>query len=226
MAPALEGTSWLLNGPFSAEDLGVVLSLHDGTVSGFAGCNRVRGSYQLDGDRLTFGALLSTRMACSPEAMQIEQMVLDGLTRVAHVALLPGAMTMTDEDLAVVLDFRAQDTDDIMGDWRVTSVHYPDRQAIISVRGDLTLTLAADRVSGNAGCNRFHGPVEYRDPGVSFGPLMTTRKFCDDNDTPSLMEQEQALLRAVETAVSLRIEGSRLTLEREDGGIAVTLSRT
>jgi heat shock protein HslJ len=34
-------------------------------VSGSGGCNRIAGTYTRDGDRLTFGPMLSTRMACA-----------------------------------------------------------------------------------------------------------------------------------------------------------------
>jgi heat shock protein HslJ len=34
-------------------------------VSGSGGCNRIAGSYTRDGDRLAFGPILSTRMACA-----------------------------------------------------------------------------------------------------------------------------------------------------------------
>ena len=33
-------------------------------ASGFAGCNRVSGAYELDGDKVRFPALISTKMAC------------------------------------------------------------------------------------------------------------------------------------------------------------------
>jgi heat shock protein HslJ len=36
----------------------------DGAVSGFDGCNRVRGGYSTDGQMLSFRGVASTRMAC------------------------------------------------------------------------------------------------------------------------------------------------------------------
>jgi heat shock protein HslJ len=47
------------------------LSSKERRASGFAGCNRYTGSYELDGSRLQFGAMAATRMACpepTPEA--------------------------------------------------------------------------------------------------------------------------------------------------------------
>jgi heat shock protein HslJ len=52
--------------------------------------------------------------------------------------------------------------------------------------------------------------------------------FCDDDDAgsgPTVMEQETALLQALEATAGHRMEGSRLTLTRADGGISVSLHR-
>lgn len=51
-------------------------------ASGFAGVNRFTGSYELDAEGLSFGPLASTRMAGPPEAMALEQVYLEALSRV------------------------------------------------------------------------------------------------------------------------------------------------
>jgi heat shock protein HslJ len=40
------------------------LASKDRRMSGFAGCNRMMGGYELDGDALKFNAMATTRMAC------------------------------------------------------------------------------------------------------------------------------------------------------------------
>jgi uncharacterized lipoprotein YbaY/heat shock protein HslJ len=50
---------------------------------GSGGCNRLSGSYKLDGDRLEFGGAIGTMMACR-EGMEQERALLDALTRVAR----------------------------------------------------------------------------------------------------------------------------------------------
>ena len=47
-------------------------------VSGFAGCNNFSGDYNIDGDIIKFGALMSTKMFCK-RFMDIEQHVLKAL---------------------------------------------------------------------------------------------------------------------------------------------------
>jgi len=44
----------------------------DGSLSGKDGCNQYSGTYQVNGNQLTFGPLIATEMACSPEIMQQE----------------------------------------------------------------------------------------------------------------------------------------------------------
>jgi heat shock protein HslJ len=66
----------------------------DGQVYGFAGVNRVRGTWTLDGDTVTFGPLVTTLMAGPEPAMRLEA----ALTR-----LLDGPLTLTESGGARVL---------------------------------------------------------------------------------------------------------------------------
>ncbi|HKE44266.1 MAG TPA: META domain-containing protein [Steroidobacteraceae bacterium] len=42
----------------------LTLSSKDKRLSGFAGCNRMIGSYELEGDAIKFSGVATTRMAC------------------------------------------------------------------------------------------------------------------------------------------------------------------
>ncbi|NOJ38425.1 YbaY family lipoprotein [Bradyrhizobium australiense] len=44
----------------------------DGVVTGSGGCNRFRGKAIIDGERISFRQLTSTKMSCAPAAMQQE----------------------------------------------------------------------------------------------------------------------------------------------------------
>lgn len=54
--------------------------LADGRVAGRATINRLMGSYVVDGDVVSFGALATTMMAGPPEQMAQEQRVLTALS--------------------------------------------------------------------------------------------------------------------------------------------------
>jgi len=60
------------------------LSVTDGVrrVAGSAGVNRLAGEYQIDQRALSFGPLITTKMAGPPEKMALERQFLDVLGRV------------------------------------------------------------------------------------------------------------------------------------------------
>jgi heat shock protein HslJ len=51
----------------------------DGRLSGNAGCNQYNGGYQVNGNQITIGPLVSTMMACPQETMQQESTYLIAL---------------------------------------------------------------------------------------------------------------------------------------------------
>jgi len=77
----LQDTLWELstlgNDPVKLQEkqrpVNLVLSSQQQRVSGFGGCNRLIGAYELDGEKLSFGKMASTMMACPPPFMQMER---------------------------------------------------------------------------------------------------------------------------------------------------------
>lgn len=55
----------------------------DGQVTGSGGCNRMSGRAEITGDRITFGPLLSTKMACAPAVMAQEDKFFAALNQAA-----------------------------------------------------------------------------------------------------------------------------------------------
>lgn len=55
----------------------------EGRASGHSGCNRFMGQATIDGEKISFGALAGTRMACAEALMDIEQKYLDALSKTA-----------------------------------------------------------------------------------------------------------------------------------------------
>ncbi len=59
----------------------LILRSEDHRLSGFGGCNQLLGSYELNGDKLAFGKMAATRMACLQGA-DTEKTFLDALMKV------------------------------------------------------------------------------------------------------------------------------------------------
>lgn len=58
----LSGSNWSITGKYKP-NIGQVIKFNDGEISGFGGCNNFFGQYRQDGNKLTIGALASTRKA-------------------------------------------------------------------------------------------------------------------------------------------------------------------
>ena len=61
----------------------------DGRAYGNAGCNHWFAPYTLDGDKLSFGAVGSTRKLCAPALMEQEKRFLQALTTVQRWDISP-----------------------------------------------------------------------------------------------------------------------------------------
>lgn len=75
-------------------------------ASGFAGCNRFTGSYTLNGDSLSFGAMAVTKMACA-QGNEVEVAYLQALSQVRLFSLMDSVLTLrADAGGDVVATFR------------------------------------------------------------------------------------------------------------------------
>lgn len=105
---ALEGTEWRLvdiggqpspAGADSTPHPGFTLLAEGRKVQGSAGCNRMAGRYQLDGQKLKFGPLATTRMACP--ALPTETAFLKALEATTRYEVSGSSLTLYGADTAV-----------------------------------------------------------------------------------------------------------------------------
>lgn len=85
----LEGGVWLVedvNGGGVIDNARLDASFADGKLSGRAGCNRYNGGWKQDGATIDIGPLMSTRMACAPALMMLEQKFLAVLEAATSVS--------------------------------------------------------------------------------------------------------------------------------------------
>ena len=72
------------------------IALEEGQATGSGGCNGFSASYQLDGATLSFGDVLSTRMACPEPVMGVEYALFAQLGHVASWSSDGGSFTLYD----------------------------------------------------------------------------------------------------------------------------------
>lgn len=84
----------------------LVLESGTGRFHGAGGCNRLRGSYSLDGRWLRLSAVTTTRMACV-QGRRREQSFISTLAQVSSFAVQGQKLALTDADGQVLLRFEA-----------------------------------------------------------------------------------------------------------------------
>jgi heat shock protein HslJ len=114
-AQLLDDTSWVLSAWKDAGGTARAIPSGDGSepitlklstdkgqrhASGFSGCNRFMGPYELKDGKLSFGALVSTRMACMTPGGKIESDYLDALSRIDRT----GVQMRPPQQLQLILD--------------------------------------------------------------------------------------------------------------------------
>ena len=108
----LENTYWKLVGldgapvPPTQREAHFILYPADKRVSGSGGCNGIGGSYQLEGERLKFGQMIRTMMACS-QGMDTENRFLAALNRASRARVSQQQLELLDASGSVVAHFQA-----------------------------------------------------------------------------------------------------------------------
>ena len=198
----------------------------DGAVTGSGGCNRLSGTYEIDGDRLTFGEnMASTAMACSEDVMAVEAALLDALVQTRGFAVDDDTLTLTSDDGSTLGTFAAQAQGLAGTSWVLTGYNNGAQAVVSPILGvEVTLAFGDDgSLSGFGGCNRLFGDYTSADGEISFGLVGSTRMACASPE--GVMEQEAAFIAALSTAATYTIEGDKLAMRTADDAMAVNFVR-
>ena len=233
----LEAREWVLDPDDSSltvdDDNPVTLAVEGDTVSGRAPCNAYRGTFDLgDDDSVDISQLALTRMACPGSAMEAEDEFVAALEAVDHVEVDVDEDGRDDEDRMTLtgpddvrLSFRSYDAEDLLvGTWDVISIATGDSIDSVIIGTEPTITFAeGGDLSIAAGCNTAVSSWELDGDELTVDPPASTMMACDD--PPGVMEQETALLQALESAARVEITPDTLTILDADGRIAVDAAR-
>jgi len=116
---ALTGTYWVLtrleDRPVARPQRGLgahlVLDAKEGRAAGSGGCNRFMGSFSRHGERLEFGRLASTMMACET-SMDLERDFLRALSRARRWTITGSHLELRDADDQRIARFEARPGED------------------------------------------------------------------------------------------------------------------
>lgn len=106
----LDGTTWALASiggaaPVAGSNVGIAFK--DGSVGGSGGCNQYGGTYQTTGEKIQFGEIVSTLMACADNSLNDqEQRFLKLLQQSASYQQASGTLTLRDSAGGTLLVFQ------------------------------------------------------------------------------------------------------------------------
>ena len=223
---SLTGSEWILTAlegqPLIAEAPITAAFTEELQVGGTSGCNTYSGSYEVDGDTISFGLMATTRVACPQPIMQQETSYLTVLERTQTYAVTDDLLTLYGPG-GVELAVFAVESQDLAGTaWSVITYN-TGTQAVRTVVDDTAITATFDeggQIAGNASCNEYSGPYATEDGAITIGPLAATERFCE-----GLAEQEAQYLAALQSASTYRVQAGRLELRTAEGALTVAMTR-
>lgn len=167
----------------------------DSTFYGNNGCNILNGKFQISGaNKISFSNILTTMMECHNGTS--ERSIMKTLNEVSsfRISVDNGIkyLTLLNAKGHNLIYLKNQNINFINGAWTVSSIN---NESIVANNVRIVIDVQEMKIHGNSGCNLFNGTLfidPYKDWGIEFQELVSTRKMCRD------IHIETALLVALE----------------------------
>ena len=191
------------------------------TVAGNAGCNSLRGSFELSGENaMKFSPLMTTKMAC-PD-LNIETSFLDALGKVDNWIIIGDQLLLSDGKIPLAKLRGVKPTQKpvlsspdaaLTGSWELNYISgkriafeglYPNKKP------QLTFTDSKTEVSGNTSCNSFSSKLTLDGTKINIAePTAMTMIACEG-------EGEKSFLDMLKKVNKYALSGPTLTLLMDD----------
>jgi heat shock protein HslJ/LysM repeat protein len=192
----------------------------DGTVAIQADCNRVGGTYTLDGSAITIELGPTTLVACPPDSLG-DQFVAN--LGAAAIYFFQGENLFIDLKFdSGTMQFSARSNVLAGTSWSVTG-YFNGQSGVVSpiIGTELTATFGQDgNLTGSAGCNDYSTTYQVDGSTITIGPPISTLMECAEPE--GVMEQELLYLTALGTAATYAFQGEFLEMRTAEGSLAVT----
>lgn len=226
----LEGTLWRMTSYQDVDgemvetlpDVKTTAEFLEGQVSGNSACNTYNGSYEVDGNKINFGPMMSTMMACPSPIMEQESGYLAALDLVSTFEVKDKTLTMFNSEGRAVLTYEILEPTSLVGtNWQLTSYNNGKggMQSVI-IGSEITANFDEEgTMSGSAGCNSYTASYEATESSISIGIAASTEMACMEPE--GVMEQESQYLATLQNSAVYSIRDDRLEIRDENGsGVA------
>jgi len=197
---SLDGKSLLENFPSGAPYINFV---SNDIISASDGCNILNGGIEMKGNEIKFGNLMSSLRACDGVN---DKAFTSALTGTYTYSLTNGVLSLKQGDKVIMSFVRPNQ---LQGAWVLEEFIGKDRSLkTLDQRfpnQKPTLRFEEDKVNGTDGCNSISGQFQVIGETLKFGPLISTRMYCEGVDDAQFNDRLQ-------NATSFKIENGKLVI--------------
>lgn len=220
--PALAGTDFKVTAIGGKATVGQRLPTlnfsEDGRAGGFGSCNSYSGSFTQSGNKLTFGDIISTMMACAEPAISAQESGLYAALR-GTATLTPGAdgkLVLTGEN-GTDIELTPAGIPSLAGtSWLVEAM---GGTAIVAGREPKLNFTQDGKINGNSGCNDFMGSYVQQNGDVTVSGYGKTKKNCSED---GVMMQETVFANIISGKTDASIDGLGNLVIKGENGISFT----
>ncbi len=152
-----------------------------GEAAGSSGCNDYNGKLVIDGDKATMELGASTLMACDPVSNAMESAYLGALAGVQRAEVQQDELLLFYNDGLDALRFRAQQQNPLQfSAWTLLAFGTAQDGDRPLETTQLTAQFDKEKLTGAAGCNRFHTTYKVTGQKIKIGAIGLIRKLCPD----------------------------------------------
>lgn len=187
------------------------LNSKDNRVNGYSGCNTFMGTYKLEGTKISFSQMASTRMAC-PDSDINESEILSVFETADNFTIADGKLSLNKARRAPLAVFAKEEANAPIVEkyWKLKTLEGKEVKMSENQTRDIYFMLKNDdnRVVGFAGCNNITGSYTLEEGNrIRFGKMATTLMICPDVDV-----NEYEFLQIFELADNYTITDDVLSL--------------
>ncbi|MFD5520491.1 META domain-containing protein [Streptomyces sp. NPDC127066] len=190
----------------------------DGRVSGNLGCNGFGSKATLKGDRVEFGGLRTTDMACAKGPMDFERSLGRAFAdKGPFTAKAEGRRLTLTADNGDRIGLAEEKDAPLRGTrWTVTALGDDNVSQPLPKGANAYVVLREDGTfEARLGCNHATGRATVGDGHITLGPARTTRMMCQD----SLMRTEKTLLGLFDGKVAYALDHRGIALTSKNGTV-------
>lgn len=198
------------------------ISESEKSFSGSAGCNRMFGDVRINGKRISFARIGTTKMACSATpSVPFEQALLRSLRYAAKYSLTTNQLIIKDRFGSTLLKYKRLVKQPPVVDpiaqpglgqkkWVLESIKGTE---FVKLKDEVFINFdpAKKGVGGNSGCNVFGGDYTVDGKKIKIKDIISTMRACEADGKMSI---ERKLFDGLRAADRFEIRGEKLHMYR------------